>query len=136
MQLIINQTLSQLEKRPEDSEPVIFVIDELPRILSAGKLDRLLDGARTLRSRKVCLFLITQSTEALMSAFTENEVADLISNCPYVIVLSASSSKTQNLYARGAESIRSEKQVGAVGVPRIEKQRFLMKKRILLSLLT
>ena len=95
MQLIINQTLSQLEKRPEDSEPVIFVIDELPRILSAGKLDRLLDGARTLRSRKVCLFLITQSTEALMSAFTENEVTDLISNCPYVIVLSASSSKTQ-----------------------------------------
>lgn len=95
MQLIINQTLAQLEKRPEDSEPIIFIIDELPRILSAGKLDRLLDGARTLRSRKVCLFLITQSTEALMSAFTENEVADLISNCPYVIVLSATSSKTQ-----------------------------------------
>lgn len=95
MQLIINQTLVQLEKRPEDSDPVIFVIDELPRILSAGKLDRLLDGTRTLRSRKVCLFLITQSTEALMSAFTENEVADLISNCPYIIVLSASSAKTQ-----------------------------------------
>jgi len=95
MQLIINQTLAELEKRPEDSEPVIMCIDELPRILSAGKLDRLLDGARTLRSRKVCLFLITQSTEALMSAFTENEVADLISNCPYINVLSASSSKTQ-----------------------------------------
>ena len=95
MQLIINQTLYQLEKRPEDSEPIIFVIDELPRILSAGKLDRLLDGARTLRSRKVCLYLITQSTEALMSAFTENEVADLMSNCPYIVVLSASSSKTQ-----------------------------------------
>lgn len=95
IQLIINQTLAELEKRPEDSEPIIMCIDELPRILSAGKLDRLLDGARTLRSRKVCLFLITQSTEALMSAFTENEVADLISNCPYIIVLSASSSKTQ-----------------------------------------
>jgi len=95
MQLIINQTLAELEKRPENSEPIIFCIDELPRILSAGKLDRLLDGAKTLRSRNVCLFLITQSTEALMSAFTENEVADLISNCPYIIVLSASSSKTQ-----------------------------------------
>lgn len=95
MQLIINQTLMELERRPEDSEPIIFCIDELPRILSAGKLDRLLDGARTLRSRKVCLFLITQSTEALMSSFTENEVADLIGNCPYVIVLSASSVKTQ-----------------------------------------
>lgn len=95
MQLVINQTLAHLEKRPEDSKPIIFVIDEMPRILSAGKLDRLLDGARTLRSRKVCLFMITQSTEALMSAFTENEVADLISNCPYIIVLSASSPKTQ-----------------------------------------
>ncbi len=95
MQLIINQTLAQLETRPEDSDPIIFVIDELPRILSAGKLDHLLDGARTLRSRKVCLFLITQSTEALMTAFSENEVADLISNCPYIIVLSASSIKTQ-----------------------------------------
>ena len=41
------------------------------------------------------LFRSTQSTEALMSAFTENEVADLISNCPYIIVLSASSTKTQ-----------------------------------------
>ena len=95
MQLILNQTLAQLEKRSEDSEPIIVVIDELPRILSAGKLDRLLDGARTLRSRNVCLYLITQSTEALMSAYSENEVADLISNCPYIIVLSASSVKTQ-----------------------------------------
>lgn len=68
MQLIINQTLAELEKRPEDADPIIFIIDELPRILSAGKLDRLLDAARTLRSRKVTLFLITQSTEALMSA--------------------------------------------------------------------
>lgn len=97
MQLIINQTLAQLEKRPEDSEPVIFVIDEMPRILSAGKLDRLLDGARTLRSRKVCLFMITQSVEALMTAYSENEVADLISNCPFIIVLSASSPKTQQM---------------------------------------
>ena len=95
LQLLINQTLGELEKRPENAESVIFVIDELPRILSAGKLDRLLDGARTLRSRKVILFLITQSTEALMSAFSENEVMDLISNCPYVVVLSASSYKTQ-----------------------------------------
>lgn len=110
LQLIINQTLAELEKRPEDSEPVIFVIDELPRILSAGKLDRLLDGARTLRSRRVCLFLITQSTEALMSAFTENEVADLISNCPYIIVMSASSSKTQKMVCDWCGKYRIRKQ--------------------------
>jgi len=111
MQLIINQTLAQLEKRPEDSKKqIIFVIDELPRILSAGKIDRLLDGARTLRSKKVCLFFITQSTEALMSAFTENEVADLISNCPYIVVLSASSTKTQKSVCSWCGKYKARKQ--------------------------
>lgn len=110
MQLIINQTLAELEKRPEDAEPIIMCIDELPRILSAGKLDRLLDAVRTLRSRKVCLFLITQSTEALMSAFTENEVADLISNCSYIIVLSASSSKTQKSICEWCGKYKARKQ--------------------------
>lgn len=95
LQLIINQTLACLEKRPENSRPIIFLIDEMPRIVSEGKINRLLDAARTLRSRKVCLFLITQSTEALMTAYTENEVADLMSNCAYKIILSASSVKTQ-----------------------------------------
>lgn len=110
MQLIINQTLAELEKRPEDAEPVLFIIDELPRILSAGKIDRLLDGARTLRSRHVVLFLITQSTEALMSAFTENEVNDLISNCPYIIVLSASSPKTQKSVCSWCGKYKAKKQ--------------------------
>ena len=109
LQLIINQTLAELEKRPEDAAPIIFCIDELPRILSAGKIDRLLDGARTLRSRKVTLFLITQSTEALMTAFTENEVADLISNCPYVVVLSASSSKTQRMVCEWCGRFKAKK---------------------------
>lgn len=95
MQLIINQTLSELEKRQENSKTVMVLIDELPRILSAGKIERLLDAARTLRSRKVVLILITQSTEALMIAYSENEVSDLITNCAYVVVLSASSTKTQ-----------------------------------------
>lgn len=110
LQLIINQTLAELEKRPENSRRVMVVIDELPRILSAGKIDRLLDAARTLRSRKVTLFLISQSTEALMSAFTENEVADLLSNCPYIIVLSASSTKTQKSVCSWAGKYRVRKQ--------------------------
>ena len=95
MMLIYNQVFIEMEKRSEDSEPVLIIMDELPRVLSAGKLEHLLDGIRTLRSRKVTLFLITQSIEALMNAYTENEVADLISNCPYIVVLSASSVKTQ-----------------------------------------
>lgn len=97
LQLIINQILNALERRPEKSEPILFLIDELPRILSAGKIERLLDASRTLRSRNVRLILVTQSVEALMTVYSENEVVDLISNCNYKIVLDASSQKTQHM---------------------------------------
>lgn len=95
MQLIINQTLAELEGRPEDSARVLFIIDELPRILSQGKIERLLDGSRTLRSRRVTLVLVTQSVDSLLSAYRESEVDDLISNCPYLVILSAATKKTQ-----------------------------------------
>ena len=96
LQLIINQALSYMETRPETSEPILFIIDELPRLVSAGKIEKLMDGARTLRSRNVTLILVSQSTEALMSAYSEHEVMDLISNCPYIACLSAATSRTQN----------------------------------------
>lgn len=97
IQLIINQVLTELEKRPENAKPILLLIDELPRLVSAGKLEHLMDAVRTLRSRKVTLVLITQSAEALMSAYTENEVTDLISNCGFIEILSAASPKTQRM---------------------------------------
>ena len=116
LQLIINQTLNALEKRPEKSVPILFLIDELPRILSAGKIERLLDASRTLRSRNVRLILVTQSVEALMTVYSENEVVDLISNCNYKIVLDASSQKTQHLIREWCGTYRELKKTwtGAV----------------------
>lgn len=110
MQLMINQTLAELEKRPEDADPVMVMIDELPRILSAGKIERLLDAARTLRSRKVVLVLIAQSMEALMTAYSENEVTDLISNCSYIEVVSATSVKTQRAVCNWCGTYMARKQ--------------------------
>lgn len=97
LQLMLNQTLSELEKRPEDAEPILFLADELPRILSAGKLEKLLDASKTLRSRKVRLILVTQSLEALCTAYSENEAMDLLSNCNYKVILDTSSIKTQKM---------------------------------------
>lgn len=94
LQLILNQTFYELEQRPEDSEPILFVIDELPRLVSQGKIERLLDGARTLRSRKVHLCLVSQSLEALQTAYSKAEVTDLIGNCSYIYVLNAKSHET------------------------------------------
>ncbi len=96
MQLLLNETLSELEKRPEASKPILFIIDELARILSQGKLEKLLDGVKTLRSRKVTLLMVTQSVEALLNAYEEAQVDDLIANCTYTVVLSASTMKTQD----------------------------------------
>jgi len=110
LQLIINQMLCQLEKRPENADRIMFIIDEFPRLLDQGKIYRLLDATRTLRSRNVTLFLVTQTTEALMSAYTENEVADLIGNCAYVVVLNASASKTQKAIISWVGKYRAKKQ--------------------------
>lgn len=109
LQLIINQTLNALEKRPEKSKPILFLIDELPRILSAGKIERLLDASRTLRSRNVRLILVTQSVEALMTVYSENEVVDLISNCNYKIILDASSHKTQHTISEWCGNYKEQK---------------------------
>ena len=96
-QLVLNQVFYEMEQRPENAEPVLFILDELPRILSAGKIERLLDGAKTLRSRKVTLYLIIQSVEALMTAYKESQATDLISNCMYIMILDANSIKTQKM---------------------------------------
>lgn len=96
-QLIMNQTLSYLESRPEDSEPILFILDELPRLVSSGKLEKLMDAVKTLRSRKVTLVMALQSVEGLMTAYSENEVSDLLSNCSYIAVLSATTPKTQKM---------------------------------------
>ncbi|MDO5549371.1 MAG: type IV secretory system conjugative DNA transfer family protein, partial [Eubacteriales bacterium] len=109
LQLILNQTLGELEKRSEDAEPILFLIDELPRILSVGKLEKLLDSSRTLRSRRVRLMLVTQSMEALMAAYSENETMDLMSNCAYKIILDASSSKTQKMVCEWAGKYKERK---------------------------
>ena len=96
LQLIINQFLSYMETRKEGSNPILFMIDELPRLVSSGKLEKLMDGARTLRSRGVTLILVSQSSEALMGSYGENGCMDLISNCQYIVCLSATSAKTQS----------------------------------------
>ncbi|MCC8121051.1 MAG: type IV secretory system conjugative DNA transfer family protein [Oscillospiraceae bacterium] len=97
LQLIINQTLGELEQRPENAKPILIVIDELARIVSAGKINKLIESAKTLRSRHVRLVIVSQSLEALMIAYSEHEVTDLISNFPYKAILDASSSRTQKM---------------------------------------
>lgn len=115
LHLIINQTLSELEKRPEDSENVMLIVDELARIVSESKIERLLDAARTLRSRKVNLILVTQSVDSLMVSYSEKEIQDLVSNCSYKVILDASNPETEKMIIGWCGKYRAKKKTWNVG---------------------
>ena len=102
VQLIFNQTVSCLERRKEDGKPVILIVDELARILSAGKLAKLENGLETLRSRNVSLMLVSQSVEALERAYSKADIESMMNNCPYKVILSATSKETQDAVIRWA----------------------------------
>lgn len=112
LRVIINQTLSEVETRPENSKQILFIIDELARLVSgagASKIEKLMDSLKTARSRNCILILVTQSVEALESAYSPAEVADLISNCEFVEILSAKSSKTQKAVCDWCGKYREKK---------------------------
>ena len=79
-----------------------------------------MDAVHTLRSRKVTLVLISQSVEALTSAYSENEVVDIISNCSYVEVLSAASTKTQEMIVAWCGKYKEKKSTWSGGITKRE----------------
>ncbi|MDR1699975.1 MAG: type IV secretory system conjugative DNA transfer family protein [Lachnoclostridium sp.] len=53
--LIVNQFLTHFEQRSEsNARPILFLLDEFPRL---GKVETLLDGLATLRSKKIVICL-------------------------------------------------------------------------------
>lgn len=109
LHLILNQTFSSLEQRPEGSGKVLIIVDELARILSAGKIDKLENALETLRSRECSLMLITQSTDALERAYRKSEVEALLQNCPYKVILSSTAKGTTDNVIRWAGKYRSRR---------------------------
>lgn len=101
LKLLIDQLLREAERQPDISggsgESILFVIDELPRILQAGKLTSLLSGTKTLRSKGIVLIMVTQSYSALQQAYSRQEVDDLINNCQYIACLSAKDPSTAKM---------------------------------------
>ena len=109
LHLIVNQVISEMEKRPEDSSPVLIAIDELPRILSVGKIYKLQNALETLRSRNVTLLLVAQSLEALERAYKKADVEAMLANCSYKIIMSATSANTQSAVKRWAGKYKEYK---------------------------
>ncbi|MDO4939988.1 MAG: type IV secretory system conjugative DNA transfer family protein [Lachnospiraceae bacterium] len=109
LHLIINQTISEMEQRSEDSFPTLILIDELARILSSGRIYKLENSLETLRSRKATVMLISQSLDAIQRAYQKPEVEGMLQNCPYKIILSSSSKDTTDSVIRWAGKFKCDR---------------------------
>ena len=86
------QTRMRLYENEADAPPVLFIVDELPQVISGGPLSQLIQGLRVLRSSKVRMVLAFQTRESLEAAYTPAQTTDLISNCNHLIVLNGGNS--------------------------------------------
>ena len=130
--LVYNQTVTALERRKGTEQPVIMIVDELARILSTGKLAKLENSLETLRSRNVTIILISQSVEALERAYSKADIEAVMNNCPFKMILSATSKETQDAvirwagkyeeyrYSRGTSGGRKSSNIAYVEKPIVE----------------
>jgi type IV secretion system protein VirD4 len=95
--LTVNQFLTHFEKREErNAEPILFMLDEFPRL---GKINAMLDGLATLRSKKITMCLIIQSLAQLDMIYGKNERKVICDTCSYKAVLGASDTETQKYFS-------------------------------------
>lgn len=96
--LIINQFLKHFERRPDtDSTPVLFLLDEFARL---GKIETVIHGLATLRSKKVTICILTQSLAQLDVIYGKEQRQVIADNCQYKAVLNATDADTQDYFSR------------------------------------
>ena len=96
--LIVNQFLTHFEQRSElHARPILFLLDEFPRL---GKVNAMLDGLATLRSKKISICLIIQSLAQLDTIYGHNERKVISDTCAYKAILSATDADTQEYFSR------------------------------------
>ena len=96
--LIINQFLKHFERRPDtDAIPVLFLLDEFKRL---GKIETVINGLATLRSKKVTICILTQSLADLDVIYTADQRKVIADNCQYKAILNATDADTQDYFSR------------------------------------
>jgi len=96
--LITNQFLKHFERRPEDtSTPVLFLLDEFARL---GKIETVINGLATLRSRKITIAILIQSLAQLDAIYGRPQRQIITDNCSYKAILNATDADTQDYFSR------------------------------------
>ncbi len=95
--LLVNQHLKHFEQRSEDnSNRVLFLLDEFARL---GKIDSIMNGLATLRSKKITICLIFQSLAQLDVIYGQPQRRVIVDNASYISILRVTDIETAKLFA-------------------------------------
>ncbi|MCL2105458.1 MAG: type IV secretory system conjugative DNA transfer family protein [Oscillospiraceae bacterium] len=106
--LITNQFLKHFERRDENNaRPILFLLDEFPRL---GRIEPVVTGLTTLRSKKITIALIIQSLAQLDLLYGPAQRRVILDNCSYKAILGASDAETQEYFSRLVGTVEATRQ--------------------------
>lgn len=105
--LIVNQFLKHFERRPDEGAiPVLFLLDEFARL---GKVETVINGLATLRSKKITINILTQSLAQLDAIYGKEQRQVIADNCQFKAILNATDADTQDYFSRLVGTYDKEK---------------------------
>lgn len=91
--MIVNQFCKFFERRKNDNnKPILFLLDEFPRL---GRIDSVVTGLTTLRSKKIEIMLYIQNKSQLEEKYGKEQASTIVENCPYKAMLMAGDTETR-----------------------------------------
>jgi type IV secretion system protein VirD4 len=105
--LIVQQFSRHFEKRPDEgATPILFLLDEFARL---GKMEAVVHGLATLRSKKITIMPIIQSLAQLDASYGQDERKIICDNCSYKAILNATDADTQAYFSKLVGTYEKEK---------------------------
>ena len=96
--LMVSQFLTHFEKRPDmNAKPILFMLDEFARL---GKIEGIVDGLATLRSKKITIAIILQSLAQLDLHYGKESRQVIADTCQYKAVLNITDVESQEYFSK------------------------------------
>src|SRR5512138_2098341 len=90
--------LNHFERRHESNDtPILFLLDEFARF---GKLEGIVHGLATLRSKKITICILIQSLAQLDATYGQEQRKIIADNCGYKAILRATDADTQRYFSQ------------------------------------
>lgn len=105
--LIVQQFSRHFEKRPDDgATPILFLLDEFARL---GKMETVVHGLATLRSKHITIMPIIQSLAQLDATYGPDQRKIICDNCSYKAILGATDADSQKYFSALVGTYEREK---------------------------